>query len=157
MKLFLMRHGIAEPFGIKPDEQRILTERGRTLVAAQFKACASELSIEQIIHSPYQRTTETAQIGAQLLNVKTLVSDERLTPEADIQLALELLETYADIPTLYVTHNPFVGRLIGLLCEGSSRFAEPMDTGMLAAIETDWPASGLGRLIWKRPVPGSAF
>jgi len=152
MMLYLMRHGIAEPFGCKPDTQRALTPAGRAGVLAQFTASQSLLTVQQIVHSPYLRAQQTAQLGAQLLAVPLIV-DDRLTPDDDPANALALLEQYADIPTLYVTHNPFVGRLIGLLCEGSSRAIEPMDTGMLAAVECDWPAAGMGTLCWKRAVP----
>lgn len=150
--IYLMRHGIAEPFGCKPDSQRALTAAGRAGIQVQFEACQPLLPVQQIIHSPYLRAQQTAQLGAQLLSVPLIV-DDRLTPDDDPANALTLLEQYADVPTLYVTHNPFVGRLIGLLCEGNSRAIEPMDTGMLAALECDWPAAGMATLSWKRAVP----
>lgn len=154
MQLFLMRHGIAEPFGLREDSQRALTETGRLRVQAQFQAQAEALSgVSKIVHSPYLRAVETAQIGAEILGISGMVSDERLTPEADPRDALALLEADAADTVLYVTHNPFVGRLIGLLCEGDSRWMEPMDTGMLALLEADWPASAMATLNWKVAAP----
>lgn len=154
MLIYLMRHGLAEPFGSRNDEQRELTEAGRNQVRAQCIASRERLRIDQIIHSPYLRARQTAQIAAELLGVERVLVDDRLTPEADPRLALELLERDSETSTLYVTHNPFVGKLIGLLCQGDSRWLEPMDTAMLAAVETDWPAAGLGRLCWKQAAPG---
>ncbi len=153
MMVYLMRHGIAEPFGCKPDPQRSLTAVGRARVQAQFEACQPLLAVQRIVHSPYLRAQQTAQIGAQVLTGTPLIVDGRLTPDDDPATALAVLEQYADLPTLYVTHNPLIGRLIGLLCEGSSRVVEPMETGMLAAIECNWPAAGMGTLAWKRAVP----
>ncbi|MBY4676940.1 SixA phosphatase family protein [Marinobacterium arenosum] len=154
MMIYLMRHGLAEPFGSRNDELRELTEAGRNQVRAQFIASRDRLlQIEQIVHSPYLRARQTAQIGAELLGVERLLADDRLVPEADPRLALELLERDSDTTTLYVTHNPFVGKLIGLLCQGDSRQPEPMDTAMLAMVEADWPAAGLGRLRGKHAAP----
>jgi len=148
-----MRHGIAEPFGLVDDAERALTEQGRQRVMRQFQAHKESLEIDFIVHSPYLRACETAQIGANVLGITRLESDERLVPEADAVQALALLEQHADATVLYVTHNPFVGRLIGLLCEGSARYPEPMDTGMLAQLSGDWPAAGLAQLDWKHSAP----
>lgn len=148
--IWLMRHGIAEPFGLRADEQRALTEQGRSLVCAQINQNRAVLPVQCIVHSPYRRAMETAQLAGQVLGVGDLVVDSRLVPDSSPLQALNLLEEYADTQVLYVTHNPLVGRLIGLLCEGDSRRPEPMDTAMLAAIECDWPASGMGTLRWKK-------
>ncbi|MCV6590700.1 MAG: histidine phosphatase family protein [Marinobacterium sp.] len=146
-RVFLMRHGIAEPFGIREDCDRALTERGRLLLQAQFQSRADELSaINRIVHSPYRRASETAKIAAQSLGVEQLIIDERLIPDADPVHLLVLLEQHFDNPTLYITHNPFVGRLISLLCEGSTRHVVPVDTGMLVILECEWPAAGMAEL-----------
>lgn len=147
MKLFLMRHGQAEPFGLTEDFQRQLTDVGRMMVSQQVNKRRDLLaSAELIVHSPYVRTCQTAEIASALLGDLPMVESDLITPDSDPQAALALLERYAQQEVIYVTHNPFVGYLIGLLRDGEGRSVEPMDVAMLALLEADWPAAGLAVL-----------
>lgn len=142
-----MRHGQAEPFGLVDDFQRQLTDVGRMMVSQQVNKRRDLLcDIELIVHSPYVRTCQTAEIASALLGDLPVVESDLITPDSQPQAVLPLFEGYADKEVLYVTHNPFVSYLIGLLRDGGARSAEPMDVAMLAVIEADWPAAGLAVL-----------
>lgn len=150
MKLWLLRHGEAEPFGTCVDYERALTDRGRLMVQAQFdKRSALFAECDLLLHSPYKRAHETALIAQQYLSVGEVISTDLAVPESSPQAFVEFLEQYADRNVLCVTHNPFVGQLIGLLTHGNSRMHEPMDVAMLAALQTEWPGQGMADLIGK--------
>lgn len=78
-KIYLMRHGMTEhaDWFCGPDIH--LDERGRRQIAAVAQdMLAAGLKIEEIWHSPFARTVESADIAAQILGLKILKPDERL-------------------------------------------------------------------------------
>lgn len=145
MKFYFMRHGEAS-WQASCDAERPLTDVGVLRLRATLTVSAERLQgVDCILHSPYLRAVSTAQIAANILGVESLSSDVRWTPDCDPQQAMETLEAFVDKTVLVVTHNPLVSRLVGGFC-GTG--IEPFDTGSLACVEADWPAMGLGSLLW---------
>lgn len=150
MKIYFMRHGEAS-WRAPCDAERPLTDQGVLRLRRTLSGAAEQMSdVDCIVHSPYLRAVQTAQIAAQVLNVSQLIPDARWTPDCAIPPALAALEAYAERTVLVVTHNPLVSMLVGVLCSGERALPEPFDTGTIACVEASWPAAGLGSLLWKQ-------
>jgi len=132
MPLVIMRHGQAEP-AAPSDAQRELTDKGRHDVVDVAKRLLpildGQLSPEvspSIFHSPFVRTTQTAE-----LLYKTLVGDERFTslvsPVAQgdllgsnsVEGVVSWAETRSDPTVILVSHQPLVSALVAWLVEGA--------------------------------------
>lgn len=143
MKFFLMRHGEAEAFA-KTDRDRKLTDQGKSMVRERITALRAVLSdIDCIVHSPYIRAHQTANIVADLIGVDRIKSSELWIPEGRPQDALSSVESYINSTPLFVTHMPLIAH-VEALCAGESRYPSPFDCGEISQISTDWPAAGLG-------------
>jgi phosphohistidine phosphatase len=149
VKVYFMRHGEAS-WRAACDAERPLTDQGVVRLRKALSTQAAQMGgIDCILHSPYLRAVQTAQIAAEVLNVAHLIPDARWTPDCACVPALESLEAFEDKTVLVVTHNPLVSTLVGLLCHCERALPEPFDTGTIACVEMTWPAAGLGSLIWK--------
>lgn len=142
MKLWVLRHGEAEPHALR-DDQRNLTAHGREQV---LRSAAQLLGqpLEAILASPYVRAQQTAQLvhGA-LAFGKPVETVSWLTPETDPRQVAGELEARGVQHVLLVSHQPLVGRLVGWLGHGSLQHREPMDTASLAELEGDAALAGL--------------
>lgn len=146
MKLWLLRHGEAEPKA-RTDAERNLTGKGRVEVerAATY---LQEQPLQAILASPYQRAQQTAEIIRQALGFAGPVETVPwLTPETDPADALLYLDRRTEQDILLVTHQPFVGVFGGWLIGGHRNAPLPMTTASLAELEGDYLAAGLMRLI----------
>lgn len=153
MRLLLMRHAPAQP-GAEDDPGRPLRAEARAALECSDESVRALLAdVHQVLTSPWLRARQTAEAllplcaGASFIQVQ-----EALLPQADPQSFLEcLLELPPEAAVLAVGHQPLVGRLVALLCEGAPINPPQPAPGELALIELDWPAAGLGRLLkWVR-------
>lgn len=145
MRLLLLRHGEAA-FNATSDEQRSLTDNGR-LRLQQMLAEHQQLleGVERIVHSPYLRTCQTAELVSKVYPAVTC-SLILLTPDSSPKDVVEWLSEQSNKTLMLVTHQPLIGNLISLLCEGDLSSPEPMLPGNLAVMELEFPAVGLGLL-----------
>lgn len=145
MKLWLLRHGQAEP-QVSTDAERALTERGWR----EAKDSAERLigrPIKAILVSPYRRAQETAQQVCKSLNYQgPLETVDWIIPDASAEDALRHLDTRTEDELLLVTHQNFVGELGCLLVEGHTGDSLPLATGSLAELEGVAMAAGLMQL-----------
>lgn len=122
-ELILLRHGLAEPHGVRDDPLRALTPEGRerTLRVCQ-RAGAIGLRGGRLISSPLVRARQTGEIAVAANLASTLTCSEALAPGADpwplIQEWLAGKEGAASASGLIlVGHEPDLGllacRLIG--------------------------------------------
>lgn len=145
MRLFLLRHGEAG-FDAATDELRSLTANGRVQLRQMLMKYSLELAgVQRILHSPYLRTCQTAELVRQVRPVNS-ESLDLLMPESSPQEVVDWLGEQTDDSLLLVTHQPLIGLLVSLLCEGHLSRPEPMLPGVLAIIELEFPAAGLGQL-----------
>ncbi|UZE10474.1 phosphohistidine phosphatase SixA [Pseudomonas sp. B21-053] len=144
MKLWVLRHGEAEPYGSRPDSERALTPRG----CEEVLRSAAELigqPITAIYASPYLRAQQTAQLVREALGFQPDIRTvEWLTPGFSPQAVSEQLVSvdYA----LLVSHNPLVGNLLGYLQHGHVQQPEAVKTAGLAELEGDLPLAGAMKL-----------
>jgi phosphohistidine phosphatase len=68
-QLWLLRHGEAEPHGMRPDERRKLTERGeRQSRAAGAALKALDVRLDAVLSSPRVRALDTARLVSEGLS-----------------------------------------------------------------------------------------
>ncbi|MBF6623248.1 MAG: phosphohistidine phosphatase SixA [Pseudomonas stutzeri] len=149
MKLWLLRHGEAEPRA-RTDAERNLTDAGR-LEVRNSAAHLSGRRVQAILASPYNRAQQTAEIVRQALGFSAAVETVSwLTPESDPGDALLYLGRRSEEDILLVTHQPLVGALGDLLVNGRRDTPLPMATASLAELEGEHLAAGLMQLVGLR-------
>ena len=81
MKLWVLRHGEAEPYGSRPDSERELTAHGRKEVLGSAARLMGQ-PLTAIYASPYLRAQQTAQLVREALGFEPEIRTvEWLTPE----------------------------------------------------------------------------
>ena len=146
MRLWLLRHGEAEPTA-RSDAERRLTEHG----CQQVRQAAVQLKgrpLRTILVSPYVRAQQTAALVVEALGFSgQLQTVPWLVPESDLRQVLRQLDGYSVDELLLVTHQPLVGALGGLLIHGHRQQPLPMQTASLAELEGEELAAGLMDLL----------
>lgn len=146
MKLWLLRHGEAEPKA-RTDAERNLTDAGFAEVQRNAEHLFGQ-PLQAILASPYNRAQQTAEIVRQALGFgKGVETVPWLTPESELDDAMLYLDRRDESGLLLVTHQPFVGALGGWLVNGHRSGPLPMATGSLAELEGEFVAAGLMRLV----------
>lgn len=145
MKVWVLRHGEAEPHAPR-DEQRNLTAHGREQVLGSAAHLLGQ-PLDAILASPYVRAQQTAAlVHAALAFAEPVITVPWLTPEADLQQAVDKLDALGARNVLLVSHQPLVGALVGWLQHGNLQDRAPMGTASLAELEGDAPLAGLMNL-----------
>lgn len=149
MKLWLLRHGEAEPRA-RTDAERKLTAAG-ALEVERAAAHLRDQPLQAILASPYQRAQQTAEIVRQALDFSGPVETVPwLIPESDPNDAMLYLDRRTEQSLLLVTHQPFVGAFGGWLVSGHRDAPLPMATASLAELSGEHLAAGLMRLVGLR-------
>lgn len=142
MKLWILRHGEAEPRA-NTDAERRLTAHGREQVLRSAARLLGQ-PLQAIIASPYVRAQQTAALVHDTLGFTEPVRTVPwLTPESDAAQAIGEIERLGLEQVLLVSHQPLVGSLVSLLEQGHAQSPAPMSTASLAQLEGDWPLAGL--------------
>ncbi len=152
MRVFLMRHGEAQPAEeVARDEDRTLTEKGETRL---HKACRGlrrlEVLPERIFTSPSTRAVQTAKIIAEELGFTgEIEAVEELAPAALPEDMAEVLKTLAHEQVLLIGHQPYLGQLAALLITAGARGRVGIKKGGLARIDIDdWREDPPGEIRW---------
>lgn len=141
MKLWLLRHGEAEPQA-RTDAQRELTRHGRKQVM-RSAAQLLDRPLTCILASPYVRTQQSAQLLRETLGgTAEIITVPWLTPDANLAELLRHLDAYSDQELLLVTHQPLVGDLAGMLVHGHRQSPLPMQTASLAQLDGEFVLAG---------------
>jgi len=148
MKLYVLRHGEAEPRAAS-DAERRLTRRGEAEVRAVALAAAARLgALQAVASSPYQRARQTAaELMRSLGFAGELLIEPGLTPDAEPRGLAALVEGSDVGELLLVSHQPLVGELLCWLCDDDA--LEPMGTAHLVALELTGFARGGAELLWR--------
>lgn len=145
MKIWLLRHGEAEPARGR-DADRNLTARGREQVRSMARLLADQ-PLTQVLCSPYVRARQTAdELLAALSGPRNLQVVPWLTPEDSPQTVVRELDHHDGHNLLLVSHQPLLGLLGSWLCEGSLQHPLALSTASLACLEGDHAVAGLMRL-----------
>lgn len=142
MKLWILRHGEAEPRA-NSDAERRLTSHGREQVLYSAALLLGQ-PLQAILVSPYVRAQQTAALVQETLDFpQPLRTVAWLTPESSVREAITELERLGFEHVLLVSHQPLVGALVGMLEHGHLQQPAAMSTASLAELEGDWPLPGL--------------
>ncbi|MFJ2282970.1 phosphohistidine phosphatase SixA [Pseudomonas sp. NPDC087803] len=134
MKLWVLRHGEAVPYGSCPDSERELTEHGRKEALSSAAQLIGQ-PLTAIYASPYLRAQQTAQIVREALGFEPEIRTvEWLTPEVDPDKVADQLVSVSNV--LLVSHNPLVGNLLSYLQHGAGYPPEKVSTAGLAELES---------------------
>lgn len=155
MKLWILRHGEAEPRKTS-DPERELTEAGHKEAHAAGLSIAQYAGAELVVlASPYRRAQQTAE--AVLHELKRPATELQTvawcTPEDDPVAALNHLALREETELLLVSHMPFVSALAGLLVEGDTCEGPPMRTASLVELDVPSVAAGAAQLLSVRHPP----
>jgi phosphohistidine phosphatase len=149
VELYFLRHGVAAPRADweGDDSQRPLTEQGREEVARMAGVLARLApALNAIVTSPYLRSSETAEIVAQHLNLQDkVVQDDRLGPGFDAGRLGKLLKKFPEAKALVlVGHEPDFTRTISELTGGRV----VLKKGGMAYVESADASPKRGVLVW---------
>lgn len=134
MKLWVLRHGEAEPHA-RSDAERNLTAHGRAEVLRSAAHLIGQ-PVSAIIASPYVRAQQTAQLVREALGFEPEIRTVGwLTPDSNPVEVVNNLDAPGNV--LLVSHQPLVGSLIGLLQHGHLRNPQAMGTASLVELEAD--------------------
>lgn len=123
MKIYLMRHGEAG-FEAATDKQRFLTTNGERQTAEVIEQFPELLQqVDLVLTSTYLRTEQTWNVIAPMCSSRPEVaSAQELTPEANPQVARDLILAHAEVSNakqvLVVSHMPLLGYLVAELVPG---------------------------------------
>jgi phosphohistidine phosphatase len=133
MRLYLLRHGIAEDGIGMPDAQRQLTQEGRKKLRKVLeRARDAGIRPDFILSSPYVRAKQTAQIAVEELRYEgELIETGELTPYANPHKTWEELREYRQAgEVIVVGHNPHMSDMACLLAGARSGAFEMKKSGL---------------------------
>lgn len=123
MNLFILRHAVAEEHSSRwpDDSKRPLTPDGeKEMYAAAQGMLTLKLKFDLILSSPFVRAKRTAEIVAEVFESKQLrFSNHLASGGSSVLLIEELRKKYkSKAAILLVGHEPYLSKLISLLCSG---------------------------------------
>jgi phosphohistidine phosphatase len=151
MLVLLLRHGIAEPHGTRPDELRELTDEGRRKTKEIAAAISSIFPVaERIISSPLRRCVETAQFVQKAYDGELAVMvDGSLRPEADSGEAVRMIRGAGYEKLIVVGHEPNLTETMLELTNMRAEAGIELKKGGCYLVRVD--DSGGGTLEWILP------
>ncbi|WP_041523511.1 phosphohistidine phosphatase SixA [Gilvimarinus agarilyticus] len=148
MRLYILRHGRAEPYQAM-DASRALVATGQEDVRQVVGRQRDNMpALRDVWVSPYVRARQSAEIARAVLELPESCEyiTDLIVPEARVdKLIAELYRSDLE-SVLLVSHQPLVSTLLDTLCGVSE--AHHMKTASLAAVELEVVAADMGRLLW---------
>ena len=121
MRLYLLRHGIAETSARSGrDADRMLTDEGREKVRrVVHRAREGGMWPTLILASPFARALESAQIAGKALgHEEEIITSNAFIPDAAPEEAWAEIRTHKDQPeVLLASHQPLCGALMAFLLD----------------------------------------
>lgn len=151
MRIYLLRHGIAEDGIGNPDSERALTPEGKKKLHQVMKTLY-DVGLEPtlIISSPYRRAQETAQIAITDLGYGgKLETCNALTPDSnprDVWAELKTKKSQQDV--LLVGHEPLFSALTAFLLNSPALIMDFKKGGVVSIEVMGFTAQPHGVLRW---------
>jgi phosphohistidine phosphatase len=157
MKLYVMRHGEAQPPAAWPagDKTRPLTEKGQTALkkaAQDWKRL--KFPLQTVLTSPLTRAQQTAEIMAEAASLQpTSIPELAAGARADAIRGAATMSAWPE-PVLVVGHMPDLALFASRVTGDASLLETVLDTGEVVALDTgDWKNGwGKGKLLWRRKI-----
>jgi phosphohistidine phosphatase len=149
-RLYVLRHGNAEPYGLGQDEFRKLTELGVAEVKATARAFLAKNEVPDVVLvSPYVRAQQTATHFLSVLEAGLEIQNSPLiTPYGKEVEVTEWLDQLPYESILLITHQPFAYQLVDFLVDEPLPANFAMATATLAAVEGEFFAGACCRFRW---------
>jgi phosphohistidine phosphatase len=155
MKLYLMRHGIAVPFGspeFANDADRPLTDDGRKKLASICRGLSHlDPDWKMILTSPLLRTKQTADIVGEIFEIGHLIQElPALAPGHTTRQLVGALKGLDEVDSvLLVGHEPSLSQHLSCFLFGTPKECFEFKKAGVACIEFhDRPEEGEGMLRW---------
>jgi phosphohistidine phosphatase len=151
MRIYLLRHGIAEDGIGKPDSERALTAEGKKKLQEVMKTLrGAEVKPTLVISSPYRRAQETAEIAiAELGYQGKLETCGALTPDSNPRDAwAEVRLKKSEQEVLLVGHEPLFSSLTAFLLNSPSLLVDFKKGGVVYIEMMGFTAQPHGILRW---------
>ncbi|MHC5537286.1 phosphohistidine phosphatase SixA [Singulisphaera rosea] len=150
-QLYLLRHGIALPFGTPdiPDDDRPLTPKGERRIKRIGRTLRRlNLDVDRIVTSPLPRAFRTAELVADALGLQgQLETADELRAGRSAEAIRDWVLGRPEDRLMIVGHNPSLSELVGLLVTGQSNSVIcELGKGGIAALASQ-PGAGM-RLDW---------
>jgi phosphohistidine phosphatase len=138
MRLLLLRHAEAEP-AVTSDEARVLTERGIEQASLAGKYCRRNgLRPDLILTSPYERTVQTGDLVASMLDGVPAQTEPFLASGMEPEQGLEGLRSFREFDCLLaVGHQPDLSLLAAALLGLKEPGNIPFGLASLAGLQID--------------------
>ncbi|WP_417527024.1 phosphohistidine phosphatase SixA [Marinomonas shanghaiensis] len=149
-RLYVLRHGNAQPYGYAHDESRELTELGVAEVKTVAQAFREKGErFDAVFVSPYVRAQQTAKVFlAALDGVVEIKSCPLITPDGRKIDTAQWLNDQPYRSILLVTHQPFAHQFVDYLVDQPLPMNFAMTTGALASIEGEFFAAACCQFRW---------
>jgi phosphohistidine phosphatase len=151
MRIYLLRHGIAEDGVGKLDSERALTPEGIKKLHDVMKTLKeASISPTLVISSPYKRAVQTAEVAILDLGYKgTLEKSQALTPDSSPRDAWsEVRNRKSEAEVLLVGHEPLFSSLTAFLLNAPSLLLDFKKGGVVAIDMASFTAQPHGVLRW---------
>jgi len=151
MRIYLLRHGIAEDGYGKPDSERALTPEGiRKLHEVMKTLKEAEVQPSLVLSSPYKRALQTAEVAVAGLGYKgSLEQSTALTPDSEPRGAwAEIRARKGESGILLVGHEPLFSSLTAFLLNAPSLLVDFKKGGVVAIDMAGFTAQPHGVLRW---------
>lgn len=138
MRIYLLRHGTAEPRGPGvPEAARALTPEGRAEVRAVAKLAAEAgASPGLILSSPFTRALETARLAGKALGCDRIFETKSALPDIPPAQIWSEIREHHDVKELLIAgHEPHMSSLAAFLLE--ARVAIDMKKGAMLRIDVE--------------------
>jgi phosphohistidine phosphatase len=164
MRLFLVRHGMAEEKTGGADAARALTPEGRAEVEEVSGAIGAALEPPvEVLTSPYLRAEQTAEVLRERLKIGArLRTVEALLPEGGwdaLRKAVEDAERRGARCVVAVGHNPSISQMVADACSPGGGGRVRMVKGAAACLDIDdlrgRPAGELRWLVTPKALRGA--
>lgn len=149
-RLYVLRHGNAQPYGYDHDERRELTELGVAEVKTVARAYRNKSEMFDVVFvSPYIRAQQTAKVFLADLDVSVEVKDcPLITPEGQSMDVANWLNDQPYDSILLVTHQPFAHQFIDFLVDEPLPVSFAMTTATLASVKGEFFAGACCQFRW---------
>lgn len=137
MRIYLLRHGIAEQGFGKRDSDRALTDEGKRKLRELLSAAArAGVAPSLVLTSPYLRALETSRIAVEVLGYQgTLIECAALTPDSSPQAAWGEVRLHSsEDSVLLVGHEPLFSALSAYLL-GQPNLAIDFKKGAMLCVD----------------------
>ncbi len=125
VELVILRHG--EAGNAASDKERKLTEYGQQQISSQYQWLTEQGFVpELILHSPYQRTVETAFLSKPFFPDAVFQEEPLITPDGDPPMIASLILALGKEKTLIASHMPMVSYLTAQFLPEVDIFSYPV-------------------------------